>query len=232
MNGANRCVQRALSTNFGECLTVKLEYCRVSLHTNSWKPLGIAGVDVTPFPILIHRFYTTDIGIVFQRLMNKPTLIDLRRMPRLPLALYAFYALAGCASGPLYQPEAPPTADRALLYVYRAQAIPFWMRTAVISINGQSIGSLPNGSYLSVELPVGEHEIIQSWNNWPGDYSQLNKPRTMKLVTVPGGIHFVEFALSQRSQYPYIITNWSIREVASAQGADAIKQCKKQNAEK
>lgn len=51
----------------------------------------------------------------------------------------------------------------------------------------------------------------------------------MKLVTKPGDVHFVEFAQSQRSQYPYLITSWNIGEVSSPQGAEAIQQCKKQN---
>lgn len=58
-----------------------------------------------------------------------------------------------------------PAADRALAYIYTPQAVPLWMRTAAISINGKSIGNLPNGSYLTVELPVGEYEIVQSWSN-------------------------------------------------------------------
>lgn len=163
--------------------------------------------------------------------MTKSTLIGIRRIFRFGAALCAAFLLAGCASGPNYRPETAPAADRALVYVYRPQAMPLWMRTAAISINGKSIGNLPNGSYLTVELPVGEYEIVQSWSNWLGDYSAMTKPRTMKLATKPGEVHFVEFALSQRSQYPYIITSWNIGEVPSSQGAEAIQQCKRQNAQ-
>jgi len=163
--------------------------------------------------------------------MTKSTLIDISRIYQFGAALCAALIIAGCASGPAYRAETAPAADRALVYIYTSQAMPLWMRTAAIAINGKSIGNLPNGSYLSVELPVGEYEIVQSWSNWLGDYSAMTRPRTMKLVAKPGGVHFVEFALLQRSQYPYIITNWNISEVPSTQGAEAIQQCKRQSAQ-
>lgn len=163
--------------------------------------------------------------------MAESTLIDITRIYQFGAVLCAALILAGCASGPNYRPETAPAADRALVYIYRPQAMPLWMRTAAISINGKSIGNLPSGSYLTVELAVGEYEIVQSWSNWLGDYSAMTQPRTITLVTKPGAVHFVEFALSQRSQYPYHITSWNIGGVHSSQGAEAIQQCKKQNAQ-
>jgi len=136
--------------------------------------------------------------------------------------------LAGCASGPVFQPEPAPAAEKSLLYIYREAATPFWMRTAVIAIDGKTIGELPNGGYLVRILTPGAHEIVQTWSNWIGDYSELTKPQKISINTSPGATHFVQFQLSARQEYRYRVTSWSLNEVSSTAGREGIKECKRQ----
>lgn len=137
--------------------------------------------------------------------------------------------LTGCASGPQFRPEAGPNTDQALIYIYRVHAKPLWMRTAVISIDGKQVGELPNGGYLAIQVVPGEHSITQSWSNWAGDYSALTRPQNMVMKATAGGTHFVEFSLTERREYPNVITTWRIGEVDPVKGAETIVGCKKQD---
>lgn len=78
-----------------------------------------------------------------------------QRRAAVPLGFVAAAAaLAGCATGPAFTEAEVPPAGRAVVYVYRASALPGAAIKHDLFVDGRPAGHLLNGSYVRVELPA------------------------------------------------------------------------------
>jgi hypothetical protein len=78
------------------------------------------------------------------------------------LLVFLPLGLAGCASlGDAYAPTPLRNTSLARVYVYRPSAFAGSARSPDIVMDGEDRGELPNGGYLVVELPAGDHLASQ-----------------------------------------------------------------------
>ena len=96
--------------------------------------------------------------------------------------------LAGCvAVGPRFQPEAPPSNDSALIYVYRASTfigianpdVPF------LKLNGDVVGRMRIGGYIPLKVKAGRHALTTTESLFGSD---TNRVRGEATVVVPSGV--------------------------------------------
>jgi len=66
---------------------------------------------------------------------------------KLLLSFLSAVLISGCATGPIYNPVAPPAPDQALLYIYRVSTLSGILVRLKLYINGEEKGTLPNYSY-------------------------------------------------------------------------------------
>lgn len=112
------------------------------------------------------------------------------------------YVLMSCASMPSLAPQGAdqraktfsPPSDKAAIYIYRKNG---WRGSAVkfpVTVNGQMIANIGNGTYYVVEVDPGENDV---WVGWDQDMSRtLEDPTNYKIVYFPinaaaGQVYFV-----------------------------------------
>ena len=82
----------------------------------------------------------------------------MRAQLRLMMSLVAVLS-AGCASGPLFSEAVPPSAGKAQVYVFRPMVMAGGGMSHKVMIDGKRFATLPNGSWLRVELEPGPHVL-------------------------------------------------------------------------
>ena len=104
-------------------------------------------------------------------------------MKLLAALLCAVAVLVGCATSedaPAFSraPVPQPTADRAILYMYRVHALPLaW--SAFLQIDGQEAASLANQGFTWVYLRPGKHKFQFGWPFLAG-MPRVNFERTLE----------------------------------------------------
>lgn len=109
--------------------------------------------------------------------------------------LYRRFVHGKPATGPRYSGTASIPQGQGVVYVYRPTSRGWLMNQPQLVVNGELVGVLLDGGYLSVELPVGEHEL---------KLETANKLRHWKLETEIRKVEITEgvrlyFCVSQQA---------------------------------
>jgi hypothetical protein len=81
---------------------------------------------------------------------------------RLLMCLLIVGLASGCQSnrraGGVFRPYSPPSAEEALVYVYRLDALK-GIEALDIEVDGEGVGDMRDKEYLALVLPPGEHSL-------------------------------------------------------------------------
>ncbi len=144
------------------------------------------------------------------------------------IAMLAPLALGCTASGPAFEPLARRPAGQGIVYIYRPEGRTIGRgETPYVEIEGNYMGMLKAGGYLSATLPPGEHDITVR-------QSLLFVPTIWDTVTVavaPGSVSYVR--VDQRvtkvgtAGFFSALEKVSIEEVPTDVGQSEIADTKK-----
>jgi hypothetical protein len=117
----------------------------------------------------------------------------MRPLTALPLRSMAIAfvaaAMAGCATGPAFVAPEPPSAGRAVVYVYRANSLPGAGVKPELWIGASPIGAMLNGSYVRAEvLPIST--LVSSPDC---------RPVGLNVALQPGATAFFQLELTNKS---------------------------------
>jgi hypothetical protein len=143
-------------------------------------------------------------------------------MPVIRRALIAAaLVLAGCAQGPMADPQAdqmakafpPPAPGKGALYVYRTGYMGV-ARTIDVQVVGGRTAQLSSYSYLRLEGPPGPIEV---------DCKLGDKTGAGQVMIEPGGTRYVEVSMKVGALMP----GCEVAEVSAQQGQSAVLNSKR-----